>query len=56
MSGLSDPTLKEKVLTQAMLGTVKDLTTLMNYATAEESSKKKHPAKEVVYMKTQNKR
>ena len=39
MSGLNDQNLQEKVLTQAMLNTVKDLPTLLNYVTAEESAK-----------------
>ena len=39
MSGLIDQNLREKVLTQAMLNTVKDLPTLLNYVTAEESAK-----------------
>ena len=41
MSGLSDQDLREKVLAQAMLGTVKDLPTLLNYVTAEESARAK---------------
>ena len=42
MSDLSDQDLREKVLAQAMLGTVKDLPTLLNYVTAEELAKAKH--------------
>ena len=39
MTGLGDADLREKVLTQAMLGNVKDLSTLLNYVTAEESAR-----------------
>ena len=39
MSGISDKDLREKVLTQAMLTNVKDLPTLLNYVTAEESAR-----------------
>ena len=42
MSDLSDQDLREKVLAQAMLGTVKDLSTLLIYVTAEESAKAKY--------------
>ena len=38
MLGLLEQDLKEKVVTQAMLNTMKDLPTLLNYVTAEESS------------------
>ena len=41
MSGLLEQDLKEKVVTQAMLNTVKDLPTLLNYVTAEESARAK---------------
>ena len=41
MSGLLDQDMREKVLAQAMLGTVKDLPTLLNYVTAEESARSK---------------
>ena len=41
MSGISDIDLNEKVLTQAMLGNVKDLPSLLNYVAAEESAKSK---------------
>ena len=43
ISGLLDGEIKEKVLTQAMVGTVKDLPSLIEYVTAEESSKQKSP-------------
>ena len=39
MSGLYDGALKDKVLTQAMLGNVTNMTTLLNYTAAEESAK-----------------
>ena len=39
MSGISDKELREKVLTQAMLTNVRDLPTLLNYVTAEESAR-----------------
>ena len=42
MSGISDIDLNEKVLTQAMLGNVKDLSSLLNYVAAEESAKYKN--------------
>ena len=38
MSGLLEQDLKEKVVTQAMLNTVKDLSTLPNCVTTEESA------------------
>ena len=41
MAGIADSDMKEKILTQAMLGIVKDLPTLLSYATAEESSRQK---------------
>jgi hypothetical protein len=41
MSGLRDQDLKLKVLTQAMLNNVKDLPSLLNYVTAEESARAK---------------
>ena len=47
LAGLNDADLREKVLTQAMLGTVKDLATLLSYTTAEESAKIKHPPQEI---------
>ena len=47
LAGLFDNDMKEKVLTQAMLGTVKDLTTLLNYTAAEESAKAKSSSQEV---------
>ena len=47
MTGLLDENLKEKVLTQAMLGVVKDLASLVDYATAEEASRQKSPLKEL---------
>ena len=47
LAGLHDVGLREKVLTQAMLGTVTDLTSLINYAAAEESSKVKSQVHEV---------
>ena len=41
MAGLRDEELREKVLTQAMLGNVVDLNTLITYVTAEESARAK---------------
>ena len=38
MAGLADKELREKVLTQAIMGTVKDLSSLIEYTTAEESA------------------
>ena len=45
MTGLISEELQGKVLTQAMIGTVKDLPTLVEYVTAEESSKMKSPTR-----------
>ena len=45
MTGIASEELKEKVLTQAMIGTVKDLPSLVEYVTAEESSKHKNSSK-----------
>ena len=39
LSGLHDSNMRDRALTQAMLGTVTDLVTLVNYCTAEESGK-----------------
>ena len=39
LSGLHCSDMRDRALTQAMLGTVKDLATLVNYCTAEESGK-----------------
>ena len=47
MAGLINEELRKKVLTQAMLGTVKDLPTLLNFTSAEESSKQKTSLTEV---------
>ena len=41
IAGLNDPDLKDKVLTQAMLGSVTDLPSLLNFTAAEESAKLK---------------
>ena len=38
MTGIRDEDLKEKILTQAMIGNMKDLPTLIEYGAAEESS------------------
>ena len=47
LTGLADEEVREKVLTQAMVGTVKDLSTLIEYVTAEESSKHKSPPRNI---------
>ena len=47
MAGIADSDMKEKILTQAMLGIVKDLPTLLSYATAEESSRQKECTREL---------
>ena len=39
MSGLADQDMKDRALTQAMLGVIKDLPSLLNFTTAEESAK-----------------
>ena len=39
MAGLNDQDMKDRALTQAMLGAIKDLLTLVNFATAEESAR-----------------
>ena len=44
ISGLQDHDMKDRVLTQAMLGTITDLTTLVNYCTAEESGRMTAPS------------
>ena len=54
MAGLSDSELKEKVLTQAMPGTVKDLPKLLAFANAKESARTKHPSKEIAAMQQKN--
>ena len=41
MSGINNQELREKVLTQAMLGVVKDLPTLLSFTSAEESARMK---------------
>ena len=43
MTGINNEDLKEKVLTQAMIGSVKNLSSLIEYAIAEESAKQKTP-------------
>ena len=43
MTGIHSEDLKEKVLTQAMMGNVNDLASLIEYAVAEESAKQKTP-------------
>ena len=47
MAGLASDELKEKGLTQAMLGVVTDLPSLLNYTSAEESSRKRNPVNEI---------
>ena len=47
MSGIADSDMKEKILTQAMLGVVKDLPSLLSYASAEESSRIKENTREI---------
>lgn len=47
LAGIHNEELREKVLTQAMVGSVKNLSTLIEYATAEESSKHKTPTRTV---------
>ena len=42
MTGVRDDELRQKILTQAMMGTVHNLPTLLEFAQAEESSKKNH--------------
>ena len=39
MAGLADADMKDRALTQAMLGAITDLPTLVNFATAEESAR-----------------
>ena len=43
MSGIIDKDLKEKVLTRAMLTNVRDLSSLLNYVTAEGSARPVSP-------------
>ena len=40
-AGLQDQDLRDRALTQTMLGTIKDLPTLINFTTAEESARAK---------------
>ena len=47
MAGLVNQDLKDKVLTQAMLGVIKDLPTLLNFAAAEESAKARDRVHEI---------
>ena len=50
LTGLLDQDIKEKVLTQAMVGNVKDLPTLVEYVSAEESARQKAPPRNVAAM------
>ena len=59
MSGISNQELREKVLTQAMLGVVKDLPTLLSFTSAEESARMKdsiHGVAAVQEKKQQNRK
>ena len=47
LTGILSDDLREKVLTQAMVGTVKNLPTLLEYTAAEEASKQKSPPRNV---------
>ena len=47
IAGLIDEDIKEKVSTEAMVGTVKDLSSLIEYVSAEESSKQKSPSRNI---------
>ena len=53
MAGIASAELKEKILTQAMMGTVKDLPTLIEFATAEESAKVKDTTKVAAIVRPQ---
>ena len=44
ISRIRDQEMKDRVLTQAMLGSIKDLSTLVDYCTAEESSRLTAPS------------
>ena len=50
MAGLHDQDMKDRALTQAMLGAIKDLPTLVNFATAEESARKTATKSEISAM------
>ena len=54
LAGIADSEMREKIITQAMLGTVNDLTTLLNYTTAEESAKTKSPPQEIAQVTQQS--
>ena len=60
ITGILYDDLRQKILTQAMIGTVKDLPTLLEFATAEEASKQKTPIRSVAAIQrskqTQNKK
>ena len=47
ITGILDDDLRQKILTQAMTGTVKDLPTLLEFAAAEEASRQKTPVRSV---------
>ena len=47
LAGIHDETLKEKILTQAMMGSVTNLSSLLEYAAAEEGAKQKTPIRTV---------
>jgi len=47
MAGLANQDLKDKVLTQALLGVIKDLPTLLNFTAAEESARARDKVHEI---------
>ena len=47
LTGILNEELREKILTQAMMGTVSNLPTLLEYAAAEEAAKQKTPPRNV---------
>ena len=51
LTGILNDDLREKILTQAMMGTVTNLPTLLEYAAAEESAKQKTPPRNVAAIK-----
>ena len=56
LTGLIDEDIREKVLTQAMVGTVKDLPTLIEYVVAEESAKHKSPPRNLAAIQNKHSR
>ena len=50
LAGIHNEELREKILSQAMVGSVKNMSTLLEYAAAEEAAKQKSPPRTVSAM------